>query len=132
MAKLSFLFQSHWTWKNSSLGLCYSFILYFLCHTDCSFFILFFLHCIKSQMKPLPYHTYSLFSRFLLLSLNHLFLFLFSLFIYKSFLNIPYSGWFKKVNSNLWIYKNERILYSYCVRWFSYNLIMVNKKGQAK
>lgn len=36
-----------WTWKNSSQGLCYSFFLYSLCHTDCSLFILFFFTVLK-------------------------------------------------------------------------------------
>lgn len=111
-SKVCFLSRSYWTWKNLLWDhVAFSFVflvLYYL------FFVNFiFLHAIKSQIKPLPHNTYSLFSRFLLFSLNHFFLFPFCLFISKSFLNTQCETIQKnQVSSSLCIYKTQRILYS--------------------
>lgn len=81
-SKVSFLSRSCSTWKNSSIAFSFVFLVLY-----CLFFVYFlFLHAITSQKKPLPYNTYSLFSRLLLFSLNHLFLLLSLILI--SFLSV--------------------------------------------
>lgn len=71
------------------------------------------LHSIKSQMKPLPYNTYSLFSRFLPFSESFILISFLTVHM-REFSEYTVCGTIQKkqVSSSLCMYKTRRILYS--------------------
>lgn len=87
--------------KKSFYGTILFFLLYSFCYTVCSLLILYFFTLLKARWNFLPHNAYSLFFRFLLFPLKPLFLFLFWLFICKSFLNVHCVRPLKKIKSVL-------------------------------